>query len=305
QTGANADEWVAVRPGMEGVLALGIAQVIIKSGARGAADAGPAGMLIYGWPAGLTEYTPLDVSKRAGISTARIERLAKEFAEQRPAVAIIAGAALAQTNGLFNALAVNALNALVGSVGTPGGVFFMQGGAQEQIAGGPRSASATARSLNERPQLQNELRDAQVLMIDGANPVYAGPRAWKVKEALMEVPYIVSFGSFIDETSVLADVILPDHSFLESWVQSMPESGAKTAVVSMAGPVMQPLHETRATGDVILDIATRLKKPVELPWKTFEEMGKAGPSPAAAAPRAPLPPEAQPDRLQPQEDCRA
>src|SRR5207244_3019729 len=77
--------------------------------------------------------------------------------------------------------------------------------------------------------------------------------------------------------------ILPDHSFLESWVQSTPESGAKTAVVSMAGPVMQPLHETRATGDVILDVARRLKKPLELPWKTFEEMVKAGPSPAASA----------------------
>src|SRR3989475_221285 len=167
QTGANADEWVAVRPGMEGVLALGIAQVIIKSGARRAADAGPPGMLIDGWSAGLTEYTPPDVSKRTGISTARIERLAKEFAEQRPAaVAIIAGAALAQTNGLFNALAVNALNALVGSV---------------------------------------------------------------------------------------------------------------------AGPVMQPLHETRATPDVLLDVGRRLKKPLELPWKTFEEMVKAGPSPAAAS----------------------
>jgi len=263
QTGANADEWVAVRPGMEGVLALGIAQVIIKSGARRAADAGPAGMLIDGWSAGLTEYTPPDVSKRTGISTARIERLAKEFAEQKPAaVAIIAGAALAQTNGLFNALAVNALNALVGSVGTPGGVFFMpQAGAQEDIAGGPRSASATARSLNSGTPLQEEFRDAQILLIDGANPVYAAPPAWKVRETLMQVPYIVSFGNFIDETSVLADVILPDHSFLESWVQSMPESGAKTAVVSMAGPVMQPLHETRATGDVILDVARRhLKK---------------------------------------------
>ncbi len=285
QTGANADEWVAVRPGMEGVLALGIAQVIIKSGARRAADAGPPGMLIDGWSAGLTEYTPPDVSKRTGISTARIERLAKEFAEQKPAaVAIIAGAALAQTNGLFNALAVNALNALVGSVGTPGGVFFMpQAGAQEDIAGGPRSASATAPSLNSRPPLQDELRDAQVLMIDGSNPVYAAPPAWKVRETLMQVPYIVSFGNFIDETSVLADVILPDHSFLESWVQSMPESGAKTAVVSMAGPVMQPLHETRATPDVLLDVGRRLKKPLELPWKTFEEMVKAGPSPAAAS----------------------
>src|SRR5437867_2354032 len=193
QTGANADEWVPVRPGMEGVLALGIAQVIMKSGTRKAGDAGPAGMLIEGWAAGLAEYTPQEVSKRTRVPAARIERLAKEFAEQRPAVAMIAGAGLAQTNGLFNALAVNALNALMGSVGTPGGVFFMpQAGAQEEIAGGARSASATARSLNargasatarslnargasatarslnERPPLQEELREAQVLLVDGS-----------------------------------------------------------------------------------------------------------------------------------------
>ena len=62
--------------------------------------------------------------RRPALPAARIERIAKEFAEQKPALAIIAGPALAQTNGLFNALAVNALNALVGSVETPGGIFF-------------------------------------------------------------------------------------------------------------------------------------------------------------------------------------
>ena len=48
-----------------------------------------------------------------------------------------------------------------------------------------------------------------------------------MRETLAQVPYIVSFGNFIDETSVLADLILPDHSFLESWVQSAPESGVE------------------------------------------------------------------------------
>src|SRR5205085_6790502 len=46
------------------------------------------------------------------------------------------------------------------------------------------------------------------------------------------------------------------------------------------GPVMQPLHDTRSTPDVMLDVAKRLKKPVDLPWKNFEEMVKAAPSPA-------------------------
>src|SRR5205085_9168854 len=107
QTGANADEWVAVKPGMEGVLALGMAQVIMKSGAHKPADAGPAGMRIEGWAAGLTEYTPEAVEKRTGVQAARMERLAKEFAQQTPAVASIAGAELGQPNGLWNWQAVD------------------------------------------------------------------------------------------------------------------------------------------------------------------------------------------------------
>ena len=48
-------------------------------------------------------------------------------------------------------------------------------------------------------------------------------------DALEAVPFIVSFGAFIDETSALADLILPDHSFLESWVDAAPESGSAKA----------------------------------------------------------------------------
>jgi menaquinone reductase, molybdopterin-binding-like subunit len=263
---------------MDGVVALGIAQVIMKSGAHKPADAGQAGMRIDGWSNGLTEYTPAEVEKRTGVPAARIERLAKEFAEQKPGLAVIAGPAVAHTNGLFNALAVNALNALVGSIGTPGGIFFM-----------PQQNSGTETNFAKNSEIAVSPQ-TQVLLVDGANPVYGAPKAWKVKETFMQIPYIISFGNFIDETSVLADLILPDHSFLESWVQSMPESGAKTAVVSTAGPVMQPLHETRSTPDVLIDVGKKLKKPVDLGVKNFEEMVKAlRPSPAAPLPPRPLP----------------
>ena len=274
QTGACADEWVAVKPGMEGVLALGIAQVIMKAGAYKPADAGQAGMRIDGWSNGLTEYTPEVVEKRTGVPAVRIQRLAREFVEQKPGMAVVAGPALAQTNGLFNALAVNALNALVGSVGTPGGIFFM-----------PQQNPGTATNFAKNGEIAVSPQ-TQVLIVDGANPVYGAPKTLKVKETFTQVPYIVSFGNFIDETSMLADLILPDHSFLESWVQSMPESGAKTAVMTSAGPVMQPLHETRSTPDVLIDVGKKLKKPVDLGVKNFEEMVKAPrPSPAAQAPR--------------------
>jgi anaerobic selenocysteine-containing dehydrogenase len=261
QTGANADEWVPVKPGTEGVLALGLANVIMQSGARKPAAAGRAGMLIDGWAGGLSDYTPQEVEKKTGVPAARIERLAKEFAQQRPAMAIVAGAAVAQTNGLFNALAVNSLNALVGSVETPGGIYFTPIG----LGADPNFVNNNKLSL---------ALETQVLMIDGANPVFAAPKAWGVRDALMKVPYIVSFGNFIDETSVLADVILPDHSFLESWVHSAPESGAKVVVSASAPAVMRPLHDTRSTPDVLLEISRKLSKPLNLPWETFEEMVK-------------------------------
>jgi anaerobic selenocysteine-containing dehydrogenase len=124
QTGANADEWVPIKPGTEGVLALGLAHVIIKSGLRPASAAGRAGGLIDGWSSGLANYAPAQVEQITGIKADRIERLAREFAQHGPAVAIIGGAPLAHTNGMFHAVAVNALNALVGSVGQPGGIFF-------------------------------------------------------------------------------------------------------------------------------------------------------------------------------------
>jgi len=278
QTGANADEWVPVKPGTEGVLALGLANVIMKSGARKASDAGRAGMLIDGWASGLSDYTPQEVEKKTGTPAARIERLAKEFAEQTPAMAIAAGGPLAQTNGLFNALAVNALNALVGSVETPGGIYFTP-------LARPASDSNSAKNgeIGVKPE-------TQVLLIDGANPVFASPNAWGVKDALMKVPYIVSFGNFIDETSVLSDLILPDHSFLESWVHSAPESGAKTTVSTVAQPVMRPLHDTRSTPDVLLDVSRKLSKPLNLPWQKFEDMLKEASAEGAFNERRNVPP---------------
>jgi anaerobic selenocysteine-containing dehydrogenase len=95
-----------------------------------------------------------------------------------------------------------------------------------------------------------------------------------VRDALEKIPFIASFGNFIDETSLLADLILPDHSPLESWLDNVPESGTTEAVVSLVPPALHPLHNTRAMPDVLLDVAHQLGGPLAtaLPQKTFEDM---------------------------------
>jgi anaerobic selenocysteine-containing dehydrogenase len=244
QTGANADEFIAIRPGTDGALALGIAR------AQG--------------------YPPEEVEKRTGVPASTVERLAREFAENAPAVAIIGGAPLAHTNGLFNALAVNTLNRVAGTVNKPGGVSFI-----------PQASAVPTRALGELLQGHGP----KVLFVDGVNPVYGSPAALKVADALKRIPFIVSFGSFIDETSALADLILPDHSFLESWVDSAPESGAATAVPVKFGPAMRPLYDTRSTPDVLLDVSRRLSKPLAGLPESFEAYLAADPRPRTQDPR--------------------
>jgi anaerobic selenocysteine-containing dehydrogenase len=274
QTGANADQWIPLRPSTDGIVALGLAHAIMQEGLRPIAGAGRAGAMIEGWSGGLAAYSPAEVERRTGVGAEKLERLARDLVEQRPSVVIVGGAAVAQTNGLFTALAVNALNALLGSVEEPGGLSFMPqirslSPATESRSAPSRSVSALAADI-----LDADRMPVQALLVDDVNPVFATPPAWRLREALLKVPFIASFGAFLDETSVLADLILPDHSFLESWIDRRPESGAAMAVASVAAPAMRPLHQTRAMPDLLLEISRTLARPLTpaFEWQTFDEM---------------------------------
>ncbi|MGC4084919.1 MAG: molybdopterin-dependent oxidoreductase [Vicinamibacterales bacterium] len=256
-TGASADEWVAAKPGTDGVVALGIAHVLMRDKLR-TATTGRAGALIDGWTAGLPDYAPDRVAALTGVSARRLERIAHDIAERSPALAIVGDVPLAHTNGLFTALAVNALNELLGAVGQKGGLLFT-----------PQMAHAAPASRPSLAQFASGVVP-QLLIVDEANPVFSAPASLKVRDAVEKVPFIVSFASFVDETSVLADLILPDSTFLESWIDAMPESGSSQAVVSVAAPVMKPLFDSRPTGDVMLEVAGKLQTPINLGATSYD-----------------------------------
>jgi anaerobic selenocysteine-containing dehydrogenase len=278
QTGANADEWLPCRPGMEGVLALGIAHVILSDKLRPRDARSRAFALIAGWSEGLPDYATESVAKQTGVNAETITRLAHEIAAAQSSAAIIAGAPLAQTNGMFSALAVNALEALLESGHAEPILSFTPkppiappapaAASSADIQAGFSAISAFAQAILK------EQHTSKVLLLHDANPVFGAPAGLQFREALAKIPYIVSFGSFIDETSAFADLILPDHAPLESWVDDVAESGAAQSVVSLAPPAVHPLHNTRATPDVLLDVAQRLGGPIAaaLPWKSYDAM---------------------------------
>src|SRR5258706_5340037 len=117
-TGANADQWVPVSSGTEGVLALGLAHVILANKLR-PATAGRAAAAIDGWSNGLADYAPARVEQITGVAAPRVERLARALTDVSPAVAVIGGPPLAHTNCPFPPHAAHALHRFLGAVGQP------------------------------------------------------------------------------------------------------------------------------------------------------------------------------------------
>jgi menaquinone reductase, molybdopterin-binding-like subunit len=257
-SGAAADEWIAARPGAEGLLALAIARRIVERGVYRGADR-------EAWAQALAPYTIERAASASEVSPDVIARIADAFGEMRPSLAIGGGGAGAHTNGVDTLTAVHLLNYLVGAVGAEGGLVFNPA---PPIAAEAPSRHASYRSLLA---LLEDARQGRIeaLIVNRANPVFTLPRSADVEAALARIPLIVSLSSFMDETTMQADVILPAHTYLESWGDDFPEPGVGFAVGAVMQPVVAPLYDTRGTGDILLTLA--LRAGAALPWQSMEE----------------------------------
>jgi molybdopterin-containing oxidoreductase family iron-sulfur binding subunit len=253
-TASNADEWLAAKPGTEGILALGLARVVVDAGRTGAADPGLLAAL-------LRDFGAESVASRTGVPAASIRRLGRALVEsQRPAV-LPPGVALAHRNATANHAAVLLLGAVVGAVG-------------ETLHVPPPAESGPA-SFREVLETVEALRSGAtaVLIVHGANPAYSLPKGAGFAEALEQVDFVVSTASMPDETSERADLVLPDHTPLESWGDAAPRPGVR----SIVQPTLRPLFDTRAVGDTLLDSARALGPVVasRLPQGSFRAVLEA------------------------------
>ncbi len=262
-TAANADEWIPCRPGTEGLVALSMAQVALSQGGGATNPLGNA--------ASFDAYAPDRVTEETGVSADRIRRLAQEFASRQPSLAIGGGSAGAHTNGTENLMAILSLN--MPNLGRPGGMRLNP--VTAPIDGLPTTARANR--LSDWQRLAEQLRGGQVpvVMFYDADPVHELPGAIGFADALRGTSaYVVSFSSFIDDTTVFADLILPSNVPLEEWSDDIPDPGPGFPVLSLQQPIVNPLYDTRSFADVLLAVGQELGGAVsnQLPWNTMKEL---------------------------------
>lgn len=264
-TGANADEWLPATTGSEGFLALAIAQVISRE--KLLKDA-PEPKVTAG---SLDDYAPEKTREITGIEPDQIIRIAREFAASERPLAIC-GADFGK-DGQSTFLAVNSLNTMRSNIDKPGGVlrssyadFALMGKALSTLPPLSQKRSAGPVDVVQSMYEYDLLSSAQplsALLIHQMNSVFSNPRTI---DTIKAIPFIVSFATFLDETAELADVILPDQTYLESWnVRAIPLTG-KNVSVSITQPVMQSGLGSRQAADVVL----ALSREIDSEAKSFE-----------------------------------
>ena len=305
-TASKADQWIPIRPGTGAAFALGVAHWIIREKmcdrdfverhTFGFEDRKEGGKTRMGFKTlVLSEYSPKQASQITGVPEETLIRTAQEFSSHRPSIAISGRGLAMQTNGTYAQMAVDSLNALVGSIDSRGGLLLQRrppfqawpsiqkdsvaekGIAQPRVDGAGAMPFPLAEELPYT--LAEKIQKGEPYPIDSlwiyyTNPLFNLPESEKLRQALEKVPMIVSFSPFMDDSTLLADLVLPDGTYLERWQDDYVEPGLGFPMFGLRSPAIQPsLYDVRNTGDVLIEIAKGIGGTVgkSFPWKNFQE----------------------------------
>ena len=282
-TAANADKWIPIAPGAEGYAAMALAWAIAESHPESSymqAMTGQAG------PGALSAFTPDSIAGILQIPDAALggkslndffHDLAHDYAAHGGLAIGGGGEAAAYSNGEFNASAVLVLNMLMGNVGHEGGLLPDPG---SPISDAPTSSPRA--SLDEWRLMTEDIRNGALglVIVHNADPVHglpSGAGAGMADALRNENVQIISASPFIDDTSVMADLIIPDRAALEDWGDDLPDPMPGHQMYAVQQPVINPLPDLdpRSFLDVLINAATDLGRGDAMPAESYEAMIRA------------------------------
>ncbi|MDT7928265.1 molybdopterin-dependent oxidoreductase [Tepidimonas sp.] len=257
------------------------------------------------WTRGLVEWWNIELKDRTpewaeGITTilARdIVATAVEFGSTRPAMAIFERGVHAHSNGILNAMAVHSLNALVGSLFAKGGMMYQMGPSygplpvkaedymDDYAKNGPWKAMPRIdlKGHEDGYLLANNMMQEvgpnslagkpyklDTIMFYQNNAVWTAPNGQVWEEALKEL-FVIDTSPFPGETAMMADLVLPDHTYLERLQDAPSYPFEGWPLTQLRVPAVKPLYDTKYFGDTLIEIGKRIKGPMGEYYKALKD----------------------------------
>jgi len=248
-TTSLADEWIAVKPGTEGILALGMANYLIKEKGRtsGAPNFAAWSQIV------INQYPLAKVSQLTGVDVKKIKELADTLIQARNPIVVAGKGSKGVSSSSVEMQAVYGLNTLART----GAVALKAPAGLASIA---TTGKAPAAGLDDF--IKN--RDFEVMFVNEADPVYKSVLGKNLAEK-MEKAFVVSITPLINDTALYADYVLPSISVLEG-----PDSNN--------AEIVKPYKQSKHAGDIIIGVAKLLEKAAaSFQWNScLEAMPGAG-----------------------------
>jgi len=274
-TASKADEWIRIKPGMVLAFILAMMNVIIEEGLY---DEDFISKYTYGFEELKTfikEYTPEWAEDITEVEASKIREIARDFASTKPAVAHPGWHPHGYENETQIRRGILILNALVGNINSPGGIFYLRG----VTLGGinpPAYPEITAKRIDGVPDkyplvpakhgLWQLVPDAiinedpypiKAWIIYRSNPLQSIPNRMKIIEAFNKLDLVVAIDILPNDTAWYADVILPECTYLERYDPAMVVTG-KSPKVALRQPCIDPMYESKPSFWIFKELANRL-----------------------------------------------
>lgn len=244
-TARKADEWLPVPADRQAYLAYGIASVLLREDRVDRDLLAELGGNLDAFERDVVaRYTPDNVALATGVPVVTLLRLARELAATPQPLVVVA--ADARPDLVDAALA---LNALVGALDRPGGVYES---ATTRTAPEPTSAAS------ELSHLAAGAEPPAIVALRDASPLRAASSPHDLVRLFERCDFVVSFSPYLDEASSVADLLLPTHTSLESWHALVPPTVDTLQKVALAKPVAVARLDTRGLVEVLGGTAAKL-----------------------------------------------
>ncbi|MBW1699274.1 MAG: molybdopterin-dependent oxidoreductase [Deltaproteobacteria bacterium] len=301
-TAAKSTEWVPVKPGTDGAVALAMCREIMEAGLYDKDffkfikatknQNSTTEEKVAALKAHLNKYTAQWAEKISGAPAAKIKALALEFARAKPACVISYRGAVAHYNGNDTERAIQMLAAITGNIDNPGGRCRAVG-AKWKYPKGPKGPKAKKLKIldgfkgdaaypthHANHQILKMIKEGkagrpEIYMWYCYTPVYANGECQENIDILKDesiIPYLVCVNAYYDESAALADLILPNPSYLEWWDWEDHASPTQVPEYYIRQPFVKPLGESRDFKDVVIELGKRLGFPFG--FKSAEEFVK-------------------------------
>lgn len=282
----KAHHWLPIKPASDMALILAWINIIIREGWY---DREYVAKYTNGFDklaAAVQQYTPEWAEKETDIPAARIIATAREMGLHRPAVCIHPGRHVTwDGKDVQRSRAIAILGAILGTWGREGGAYLATRASFPAVP--PPSFPASNRPtlkkggfpLGGAEGVTNAIREATSIgepypikawMVTGTNLMAAMPGQKETIEAINKLDLLVVVDVIPSDTSLYADVVLPECTYLERHDGLLIGKG-RSLSASIRQPAVAPMYDSKPAWWIAKELSKKLGLEDYFPWEHYED----------------------------------